>query len=499
MRKYDDAPGDRSDNRAAVESVAPPYPHPPMYQCDKPTDILQQVQAIPLFKEVDEVALRWLIDKCVFVCFDRDEVVFEDGEVIDHLEIILTGSYLIRKEKDGRSKEMGVWEAPYVAGILPFSRMKETSAEGIALENIQALRLHKDHFTEMINVSYELTQAFVGVMTDRVRDFQNMRLMDEKLLALGKMSAGLAHELNNPASAIVRSSRELHRHLSQTPERFKQQVTANVTPESVDRINKILFDRIKHCSDTSELTLLEREERMDDLDDWFAEQGIDNSEEIIDTFVDWDFSPEHLGRIADIIHTSALPLMLWWIETILTTESLVTEIQTASTRIAELIGSIKSYSHMDSQPSMEFKDVHDGIKSTLTMLKFKFKKSNIRLEKQLTPNLPNIKVLEGELNQVWTNLIVNALDAVPEDGTGRITIRTYQKRENLCVEIADNGSGIPEEIQGRVFEPFFTTKGIGEGTGMGLDIVHRSLKRHGGTVSVESEPGNTCFKVCFPL
>ena len=452
-----------------------------------------------MFREVPDQALQWLMDTGQFVCWNKDEPVFKEGEPVDHMDILLRGSYLIRREKDGRRKEMGVWEAPYVLGILPFSRLKATSAEGIALENVQVLRIHKKHFTEMVNVSYELVQALVGIMTDRVRDFQSMRLMDEKLMALGKMSAGLAHELNNPASAIVRSSQELQKHLQQTPERFKSLVTMRVSLESVDVVNEVLFERIRNRTEAVELSLLEREERADDLDDWFMDHGVENSEEVIDTFIDWDFGPEHLDKIAEALPPKALEPVLWWIETNLTTEGMIDEIQTASGRIAELVQSIKAYSHMDSEPSMEFVDIHKGIKSTLTMLKFKFKKKNVRLKKELGEHLPNIKVLEGELNQVWTNMLANALDAVAEDGSGQITIRTHQRRDNLIVEIEDNGAGIPADIQSRIFEPFFTTKGIGEGTGMGLDIVQRVLKRHGGTVSVDSSSGRTCFQVCFPL
>lgn len=452
-----------------------------------------------MFADVSEQALTWLIDISEFVCYDKEELVFGNNQPVEHMDILLKGSYLIRREKDGKSRDMGVWEAPYVLGILPFSRMKATAAEGVALEDVQTLRIHKDNFTEMVNVSYPLVQALVGIMTDRVRDFQNIRLMDEKLMALGKMSAGLAHELNNPASAIVRSSQELHKHMAQTPERFKTIVTMRVTPDAVDAVNAVLFERINNSKEAPELTLLQREERNDDLEDWFDDHNIPNSQEVIDTFIDWNWKTEHLDDIAAVIPPEAIEPVLWWVETNLTTEGLVGEIQTASSRIADLIGSIKSYSHMDSDPSMEFKDIHVGLKSTITMLKFKFKKKNVKLVKQLGENLPNIKVLEGELNQVWTNLLANALDVMPSDGTGKIQVRTYQKRDNLCVEIEDNGPGIPEDIQSRVFEPFFTTKAIGEGTGMGLDIVRGVLKRHGGTVSLESQPGTTCFRVCFPL
>lgn len=454
-----------------------------MQICDKPDDLLDQLKAFDIFKEVSDVALQWLIDKSEFCCLEKDEVFFKDGEKIDHLQILLKGSYLLRREQDGRKQEMGVWEAPYVTGVLPFSRMTHAGADGIALEAGHVLQLPRACFTEMVNVSYTLTQALVAVMTERVRDFQQMRLMDEKLMALGKMSAGLAHELNDPASAIVRASQELQKHLQQTPERFKSVMTMRVEPAEVDAVNKVLFERLEaKAANSRELNLMEREERFDEIQDWLEDHELNGGDEIIETFVDWDFEPKHLDAIADELPAEALEPVLWWIETNLNTEGMVSEIQTASSRIAELITSIKSYSHMDSDPSMEFIDVHKGIVSTLTMLKFRFKQKRVLLNKQFDLRLPNILALEGQLNQVWTNLIANALDALSDDGNSELVIRTYQQRDNLCIEFEDNGPGIPQAIQSRVFDPFFTTKGIGEGTGMGLDIVRRVLKRHSGSV-----------------
>lgn len=465
---------------------------------EKTTALFDQLRAIDVFERVGDDPLHWMLDKSQYVHYPKDTYVFREGDEINHMQIMLRGSYLIKRERNGRKKELGVWEAPFVFGILPFSRMTQAGAAGLALEDCFALELHQDYFVDMVNTSYPLTQALVSVMTNRVRDFQQMRLMDEKLMALGKMSAGLAHELNNPASAMVRSSQELHRHLQQTPERFKAIVTMRVDPQDVDDVNQILFDRIANAPDPDDLSLLQREEMTDDLLDWFEARDIEGADDVIETLVDFSFTTKHLDRIAEILPRAAVAPVIWWIETNLTTERLVDEIQTASERIADLVSSIKVYSHMDSEPSMEFVDVHTGLKSTLTMLKFKFKKKNITLAKEIDKNLPHIKALEGELNQVWTNLMVNAIDALP-DRDGKITLRTYRQRDNLCVEIEDNGTGIPEDIQSKVFDPFFTTKGIGEGTGMGLDIVRRVLARHGGTIGLDSEPGRTCFRVCFPL
>ncbi|TXF88499.1 GHKL domain-containing protein [Neolewinella aurantiaca] len=473
-----------------------------MTTCPKPENLLEQLRAFEIFADVSDAALKWLIDNSTYHCLEKNEYFVRSDEPVHHMQVVLTGGYVIRRESKGRKREMGVWEAPMVAGLLPFSRMTTSAAEGVTTAPTSLLQLHKDHFTEMVNQSYPLTQALVGVMTNRVRDFQQMQLMDEKLMALGKMSAGLAHELNNPASAMIRSAQELHRHLQQTPERIKALFKMRVSDSDVDKMNDVLFERIaaKQLKPGEDLSLIEREELIDELQDWCEDHDIKDCEEIVDTLIDWGFESEHLDLLAKIVTGPSLQAVLWWLEASLTTESLVDEIQTASTRISELVTSIKTYSHMDSDPSMEFIDVHEGLISTLTMLKFKFKKDkSIGFRKEWDRTLPFIKALPGELNQVWTNLIVNALDALEGQEGAQLTIRTYKQRENLCIDIEDNGPGIPADIQSRVFEPFFTTKGIGEGTGMGLDIVRRVLERHSGSIGMESEPGRTCFRVCFPL
>ncbi|MEM6768954.1 MAG: cyclic nucleotide-binding domain-containing protein, partial [Bacteroidota bacterium] len=239
-----------------------------MQACPKPTDLFARLRAFELFKNVDDSAIQWLVDKSDYACLDKDECFFNEGDEINHMQILLEGSYLITRKRDGRSQELGIWEAPHVLGVLPFSRMKTAGAAGISLEPSTILMLPKEHFTEMVNVSYVLTQALVSVMTERVRDFQQMQSMDEKLLALGKMSAGLAHELNNPASAMVRSSRELHKHLGYTPQTFKDVISMKITPEETDAVNEVLYGIIQGEREAGALSLMEREERNDDLEDW---------------------------------------------------------------------------------------------------------------------------------------------------------------------------------------------------------------------------------------
>lgn len=468
-----------------------------MTEIEKTPDLVDQLAQFEVFANVERSALEWLVAKSTYHFTPAGEFLFHSGEVVNHMSVILSGEYVVRVERQGRRRELGVWGAGNIMGVLPFSRMVKVGADGVALEDAKFLMLHKNCFVEMVNVSYDLTQALVAVMTSRVRDFQQSQLMDEKLMALGKMSAGLAHELNNPASAMVRASNELYKQIHLTPDRFKSVIQMDVDPETVDIVNEVLFTVLENYGQ-QDLSLLESEELKDDITDWLEDVGCHDCEELADTFTDFNFGVEQLDQVQEALPESALESVLWWIETNLSTERLVQEIQTASERIGSLVKSIKTYSHMDEDPSMELIDIHQGLKSTLMMLMFRFKKGNIGLEKSLDYSLPKVKAFSGELNQVWTNLIVNALDAMPASDA-LLKIKSYQERDCVCIEIQDNGAGIPPDIQSRIFEPFFTTKAIGEGTGMGLDIVNRVIRKHNGYINVTSEPGQTTFKVCFPI
>lgn len=463
---------------------------------EKTPNLLPTLQSFEIFHGLPETALQWLIDNSRYRLYDLDEYIFQPGQIADHMLVIIEGECSIEFVQNGERRIGGSWEKGEITGILPFSRMKEAKAYGRVLEPCHILELHRDCFVEMVNISYELTQRLVGAMSDRVRDFTQMRSQNEKLISLGKLSAGLAHELNNPASAMVRSADDLYRHLHQTPEKFKAIMTMRVTPEETDAINKILFAKLQHAQGI-ELTLMERENRKDDMLDWLENHGINDGEEIADTLVDFGFEQDELEEIAGIIHEKDLGAILWWIESTLSMERLVAEIKESSSRIATLVKAIKSYSHMDRGSATEPTSVYEGIRNTLIMLKHKLKEKNIQLEKQIDPELPPVIANPGELNQVWTNLFDNAIDAMEEGGN--LKIRASANHRMLSVDITDNGAGIPEEDITRIFDPFYTSKPMGEGTGMGLDITKKIIDRHNGTISVASKPGETTFTICLPL
>ena len=464
----------------------------------KDATLLDDVRQLSTFDSIEDAALQWLIDKSDYFRIDKGTDFFQPGDPANHMIVVLSGKYVVRMQRNGRMRDLGVWTRGQITGVLPFSRMKDVTATGSALEDMRMLCLHRDHFVEMVNVSYELVQALVSVMTSRVREFSQMRSLDEKLIALGKLSAGLAHELNNPASAIVRSTEELYRQFRKTPESFKEVITMQVTPEQTDRINAVLFARIESAAEYQDLSLMERESRKDDLLDTLEDAGVDAAEDIAEALVDFGFDPEDLDRIRAVVGDAAFGPVMKWIDSNLTMEKLVVEIKESADRIGQLVSSVKSYSHMDQAPTKEPLDVYEGLRSTMMMLKHKFKTKQVDIVREWPQDLPQICAIGSELNQVWTNLLVNAAEVLPDSG-GKVTIRAYTEFEYVCIEIEDNGPGISEKIQSRIFEPFFTTKGVGEGTGMGLDIVKRIVDHNEGYIEVNSEPGRTTFKVCFPI
>ena len=461
---------------------------------DQPT--VATLQAIDEFRELPTEALQWLLDHSKVIQLRRGEHLFKPGQTIHHLYVQLEGRIELKIQQGNQLIEAGRWEAGTISGMLPYSRMEAATGFGLAVADTYLLALPEELFPEMEQVSRDMVKVFVGVMTNRTRSFIRLQQRNEKMMALGKLSAGLAHELNNPAAAIVRSSRALKEHLSTTPENFKQVITMQLSAEQVDEVNAIIFSRINQ-TDREKPTMMERSAREDEMADWLEDQGVSDGYDIAENFAEFSLQIDELEQIGDILKGQHLVPVFQWLNNVLITERMVGEIQEASGRISELVASVKSYTHMDRSPDRVAANIHEGIDSTLTLLNHKVKEKNIRVVKHYEENLPTIPLFVSEMNQVWTNLIDNAIDAMEKDGTLTITTRTEQN--DLRVDVEDTGSGIPPDIQSSVFDPFFTTKGVGQGTGLGLDIARKIVEQHDGTITLESEPGHTQFTMCFPL
>ena len=457
--------------------------------------IVAALQAIPSFESLPEDQLCWLAENGEIKRYAAGESIITKGDRIEFMAVLLEGQIVFRVSNSGENRISGHIEQGEFTGVLPFSRAEIAIGNGVAEKECLLLSIEKRHFPEMIRRHYELVEMLVHHMTDRVRQFTTFEQQNEKLMSLGKLSAGLAHELNNPASAMVRSSAELKRHISMTPERYKKIMRIDADAEQLDRVNELLYSKIE--AGTVHLSLLEKTEQSDELADWLDDHGVEDPFECAELFVEFGFERSDLEHLADLFAADDLPAVVLWMENVLTAEMVVNEIQDAASRISDIVGSVKEFSQMDRSKEARPVDLRAGIQSTITLLNHKTKRTDITILNNIPDDLPEFKGLVGELNQVWMNLIDNAVDAVGETGT--ITISAEATQDHITITVQDDGPGIPEEVRSRIFDPFFTTKAMGKGTGLGLDIVHKIITRHGGSIEVESEPGSTTFAVHLPI
>ncbi|WP_299532987.1 ATP-binding protein [Ulvibacterium sp.] len=462
----------------------------------KNNKIIEGLQKFPLLQSIPEKQLQWLGEHLEIAEVPKGGYLFERGSPIDHLLLIFEGDFELYLLQNNNRKAFGRLQKYDISGLLPFSRAKEASGFAVAIKPGKVGRLHRNHLKELIQGHYELTEVLVHEMNNRIRNITQIEVQNEKLIALGKLSAGLAHELNNPASAMVRSAALLQQHLMGLPADFKQVIKIKTEDEAIDEVNRFMYQKLEEKP--TELTLLEKNTLEDDLYDWFSDCSLDDKYDLVPLLVEYQFNTEDLQFVKSLLREEDFNPVLKWIVQNMTTHKTVTDIKEASSRIETLVQSVKTYSYMDQSLDFQLLDLHQGLQSTLNVLNHKIGKVGHEVITKFDQNLPKIKGLPGELNQVWTNLIDNAIDALP-DKDGKLTIWTKGRGNFANVYIQDNGHGIPEEYANRIFEPFFTTKEVGKGTGLGLDVTQKIIKQHNGQVKVTSKPGETIFEVCLPI
>lgn len=460
-------------------------------------DILAELRSVPEFKSVPEAQLKWLADKGEIRSYRDGTKVWVVGDEVDGFSIVLRGGLTIYLVQNGNLRDLGTYEPLEILGRLPYSRMKKANGEGKASGDLELLFIHRNLFPELISNCHEITEALVHNMTDRVRDFTKFQQQNDKMMALGKLSAGLAHELNNPSAAIVRSAQELKKRLSAAPAQFKRVLKIRTDDGVVDKVNNLVFSKMQGFGSKS-LSLVERTALEDELSEWLENIGIPEPWQMTETFAAFGFTTTDFDQLKTWLRPEDIVAVVGWLHQVISTEKLVTEIEEASKRINTLVTSVKGYTHMDQAPEKQRTDIHTGIRNTLTMLNHKLKKAGIKVVEDFRHQPPEANILVSEMNQVWTNLIDNAIDAMEGRPDSVLEIKTEKDREFSVVSITDNGPGIPESILDNIFDAFFTTKAIGKGTGLGLDVVRNIVNQHNGKIEVTSEPGKTTFKVCLP-
>jgi signal transduction histidine kinase len=464
-----------------------------------PPDKLEALRRVHVFADLPDDQLKWFADNVEEWRFAAGETLFSKGDPPDTMVILLEGemhAYSDDKDHDYVYIARAGDPKTEVTGMLPFSRMTAYAVDGRAATEIRLFRFPVRLFPEMMQRMPVLVQRLVGILSDRVRETTTADQQQDKLMALGKLSAGLAHELNNPAAAATRAANDLIAALTELRAADLRLCQHSLTAEQEAVIRGFESTAIEHTATAAQLNSLEQSDREEKVATWLEDHEIEESWKLSGNLVEAGIDADALDQISEKLETSALADVLTRINAQLVAAKLASEIKTSTARISELVGAVKEYSYMD-QASLQEVDLHKGLENTLLILKYKLRKKNIELTRDYAEELPRIKAYGSELNQVWTNLIVNAVDAMSDGGS--LKVRTKREPTDILVEIRDNGSGIPESLKSRIFEPFFTTKPVGEGTGLGLDTVARIVRKHRGNVRFESKPGGTCFQVRLPL
>ena len=455
--------------------------------------LVEDLRRIHAFQDLSQPDLEWLTSQMTLREAQPGDIIVRSGDPAEYMAIILEGETRAQSDDPASDGRLYIGRAGDVTGMLPYSRLTTFPLTSRAVVRSRFALLHKNHFPEMLERMPVLGQRLVAIMSDRIREVAKMDVQREKLMALGKLSAGLAHELNNPAAAARRAAanlREAVTALRHANIRLDEHDLSTEQRSLLACVERELAEK----REPTVLDALEQSDREEQMAEWLGAHQIQRTWELAADLVESGFDVHCLEEVAAGIPVDILEDALTRLMAAVTISRLAGEIENSTGRISELVQSIKEYSHMDQAPEMEV-DVHKGIESTLTMLKHELK-HGIAIQRSYDPALPKVCARGGELNQVWTNLIDNAVDAM--GGKGCLRIRTARELNAVLVEIGDSGPGIPPEIRDRIFEPFFTTKGEGQGTGLGLDMVYRIVRQHRGDVHVESSPGDTRFQVRLP-
>lgn len=454
-----------------------------------PRSPAERLHAHAVMGQAPDWELAWLQAHGTLHRVKAGELLVRAGEEVDGLYAVLSGRIAIHVEKAYGRRKVMEWYEGDVTGTLPYSRMQASPGDTVAEEDTDLFMLPREHVPALIHACPETTAILVHVMVDRARRFTSSDLQDQKALALGKVAAGLAHELNNPASALVRSVKGLLDTLEKSRAAVRALAVLGLTEDEFS-----VIDRIKSLSlggEARKWDPLERADREDEIRDWLEKLGGDAEE--AGALADTTIGLDELRAMASSLPPDKRHAALHWLACWLTASQISEEIDDSAGRIFHLVSAVKGFTHMDRALNPEVLDLRQGIEQSLVLVREKANASGVTIGTDFPSELPKVRGVAGELSQMWHSLIDNAVDAVGPGGTVRIAATGGNGR--VTVEVVDNGPGIPEEIRGRIFDPFFTTKPVGRGTGLGLELVRRVVDQHRGEIEISSSPGHTVFRV----
>ncbi|HKX15057.1 MAG TPA: ATP-binding protein [Propionibacteriaceae bacterium] len=462
-----------------------------------------ELRTLFLFEKLDDEQLAWLSEQGYCQTWVAGETVYTEGDPSTCFFVLLSGTLSMHRRVENtevelsRTNQRGVYSGATQSFVKGMDELPYWSSVR-AVTDCEFWVIGAAEFGEKFREWFPMAVHLIEGVTQGIRSSQSIIGQRERLLSLGRLSAGLTHELNNPATAAVRATASLRERVSKMRGKLAHLATADVDPKALVALTDLQETAVEKMAKADKLSPVEVGEAEDVLSDWLDDHGIDDAWDLAPPLVAAGVDTEWLDEVADSVPATLLGDALHWVTYALETEQLMVEIEDSTGRISALVGAAKQYSQMDRAAHQDI-DVRDGLKSTLVMLSHKInQRGNIAVVKDFDDLLPTIPAHPAELNQVWTNLIDNAIYAMPDGGT--LTVRTSREDGWALVEICDTGIGIPAEMQQKIFEPFFTTKPVGEGTGLGLDISYRVVtQRHGGDLRVKSRPGDTRFQVRLPL
>jgi signal transduction histidine kinase len=447
---------------------------------------------VPVFAGLPDDQIVWFISHAQEINISADEMAFRQGDLADAMFVFLEGQFQVRGELGGETVVIPIKPGD-VTGVLPFSRMKQFTVGGKAITDCRVLRFPTSLFPDLVQKMPELAQRLVGLMSDRIRETTRREQQRDRLASLGKLSAGLAHELNNPAAAAKRATSQLRDVLKKIRDASHELGSRDLSSAQKAEIEKLetVFVQSNEVPPDA-LTISDLEEQIDSL---LRSHGQDDLWQMAADLARKNVKPEVLEALFGTLDAGTARAALVRIAASVEVATLLDEIESSTSRISDLVRAIKEYTYMDQTP-LQNVDIVKSLETTLTILNHKLKHGvTVDRDYQKIPLLVNS--FGSELNQVWTNIIDNAIDAM--GGEGKLQVRTYREDNCVVIEITDNGPGIPPDVQSHIFEPFFTTKAVGEGTGLGLDTAQRIVKKHRGNIQVSSVPGQTRFQVWLPL
>jgi signal transduction histidine kinase len=456
-------------------------------------DLLKRLEQHRIVGTVPASEREWVARHGQLRRYLKGEVVAYAGGPVPGMTIVLSGHFGIYVDRGNGPQRVLTWGPGEVAGHLPYSRLTTSPGNTIIESDTEVVMIDSAYLQEMTRECHEFTEHLVHVMLDRAREFSTSDAQNERMASLGKLAAGLSHELNNPASAIARSAKLLGEHLGAVESTSRALGDARLSSDQLAKVEALRdlvtapLNRVR--------SPIEEARHESEISDWLDDHGA--SQACSDSLAGTAITTDALDELAAVLDKQHLDAALCWIAEGSSVRRMAKEIEQAGLRISDLVTQVKKFSRMDQAAVADAVNLGEGLTATLAMVRAKAQSKSVSVSVQVDPTLPNVRGFAGELNQIWVNLIDNAIDAVPE--AGRVDVTATHEDGSVVVRVVDNGPGIPAPLRERIFEAFFTTKPVGSGLGLGLDVVRRLVRHNEGVIKVLSDPGRTEFQVTLPL